>query len=65
MTRKKKKKQSPGRNDDTKFMNLVWREAEEAKARRSQEIIDREQLARKRARAELFKVLQGWASTAS
>ncbi len=56
MTRKRKK-QSPTRNADTQFMTQLWRDNEEARARRSQEIRDRERKARERARAELQSVL--------
>lgn len=56
MTRKRKK-QSASRNADTQFMNELWRSNEEARARRSQEIRERERKARERVMAELHSVL--------
>jgi hypothetical protein len=53
----RKKKQSQHRNDDTRYMNEVWRQAEEARTARSREIRDREQRARERARAEVWNLL--------
>ncbi len=60
--KRRKKKQSPGRNADTQFMNNLWRQIEESKANRSRDIRDRERRARERARAELFQVLEAWQS---
>lgn len=54
---RKKKKQSPGRNADTQFMNKLWRDNERAKEARSREIRDREKRARERLKTELRAVI--------
>ncbi len=52
-----KRRQSPTRNDDTKFINDLWRANEQAREARSRAIRDRERRARERLRKQLESFL--------